>query len=109
MFDWSRLLTGVVCVLGVAVVLASVSYCEWLAKTAGGGRYEAFRHPTRRVFLALGAFLIAFGATLARAGPGWQQALWLVVTALFAREIMRAVRARRVGRPEGRTAASLSA
>jgi hypothetical protein len=89
MVDWLGVATNSLWILGLALVLAVLSYADWSAHTA---------HQRRRVVLGRAAFRMALWSGLTLFGVGvalsggrwWERALWGVLAVMAAVEVWRA-------------------
>lgn len=78
-------------ILGLAVLLAALSWAHWVASTEKARYRTVLGRPRARRALALGFFL--FCAGLAATGRAWwERALWGVLAAAFAVQAWRVKR-----------------
>lgn len=74
-------------VLGLAVVLAALSWANWAAKTAGTRLRHVLARPPIRRALDFGLALFCAGLA-ATADPWWQQALWAALSVAWIVQIL---------------------
>ena len=83
MIDWEQVATNGLWVLGVSVVLAVLSYHDWMRRTTVGGRSNVFTQSSFQVCWALGMFLTSTGWALSQSIRWWDELLFLVLGAFF--------------------------
>jgi hypothetical protein len=81
MIDWWMVATNGLWILGLTLVLATVSYHHWLASETGSRRRDLFSASSFQVPWTLGLFLGCTGWALAQAPQWWQKTLWFVLAA----------------------------
>lgn len=65
-------------ILGLALLLADLSFFSWLARQEGTSLRQQFNQPQFLKFFWLGLFLVALGLA-GTSDPLWEQALWLLL------------------------------
>ena len=83
MIDWSTLAFNGLWILGLALLVATYSYHDWLAAERGRRRREMFRERSFRGPWTTGLFLTCAGCALARIGPWWGRTFWFALAAWF--------------------------
>lgn len=82
MIDLPSIAANSLWILGLAVVLAALSWANWEAKTARGRLRQALATPSIGRALDFGLALFCAGlAGVAR--PGWERALWGALAVLW--------------------------
>lgn len=85
MINWFSVIANSFWIVGLAVILAALSYTYWLAGNEGRPLRQELSRPPFLVFFLIGLLLI--GAGLALTGQGWWQvlpAVGLIVACLAA-------------------------
>ena len=75
MIDWLNVLFNLLWVLGLALILAALSYADWLAHVRGLRTRQLLGTPTFRFCLSAGLGLVSLGLLLL--SRGWlERLLW---------------------------------
>lgn len=87
MIDWWGVGTGALWISGLATLLATISYCDWLGAQKGQSLRSVMSEFVPALFLNLGLFLFCLGL-LATSSQwlervGWGIALLLIVAQMF--------------------------
>lgn len=91
MVSWVSVAINALWVVGLAVILGTLSYHDWLAREQGLPLRQAL---SRRGFVmtaAIGLVLVCLG--LAGAAGNWKRVVWLGLALFFAAQAWRAWRA----------------
>ena len=91
MVDWLGVATNSVWILGLALVLAVLSYADWSAHMTRQRLREVLGQAAFRVTLWSGLTLFCVGVALS-GGRWWERALWGVLAVMAAVEVWRARR-----------------
>jgi hypothetical protein len=81
MIDWWMVAANGLWILGLALLLAALSYHHWLAGETGWRRRDLFSACSFQVPWTSGLFLAFTGWALAQAPQWWEKTLWLVLAA----------------------------
>ena len=81
MIDWFYVFANTLWILGLAVILASLSLTHWLANLQGQSFRRALTEPRVRLVNAVGFVMFTMALTLL-VGPWWYKIGWIVVLAL---------------------------
>ena len=80
--------------LGLAILVAALSWAHWAAGVAGCGLRDAVRRPAVRRGIEIG--LVFFGAGMGATGRHWwEQGLWWLLAAVWVVQIWKGCLAKR--------------
>lgn len=83
MIDWPHVAFNALWIIGCALILAALSYANWLAHLRGVRTRQLLSAPTFQLPFSIGLGLISCG--LFWLSRGWlEHALWAILTLLFA-------------------------
>ena len=74
---------------GLAIVVASYGYHDWLARETKRRRRDLFRQRSWQVPWTAGMCLTSVGWGVSQASRGWESLIWLVPGGWFAWELIR--------------------
>jgi hypothetical protein len=98
MIDWMGLTTNGIWILGLAIIVATLSYADWLAmlrsRTSRARMRDVLGQAAFRIALWSGLTLFCVGVALA-GGRGWERILWGVLAVMSVVEVWQAGRALR--------------
>ncbi|MGQ9555898.1 MAG: hypothetical protein ACUVWR_17495 [Anaerolineae bacterium] len=83
MIDWLSLAFSALWILGLALVLATLSFANYQARQAGIRLRQALSTPSFSLPISLGLLLFCLGMSYGTQ-PLWQRLLWLLLAAAFA-------------------------
>jgi hypothetical protein len=75
MIDWLNVLYNALWILGLAVVLTTLSLAHWLAEERGGSFRQSLSEPSTRLAIAFGFILFAVGLSFI-VEPWWYKIGW---------------------------------
>lgn len=93
MIDWVFVLRNALWLLGLSIVLATLSYASWRAAGEGIGLRQALARPAYTAAIAVGLLLCCLGLAWG-ALRLWERGLWLALALAFAWQAIAAYRAR---------------
>ncbi len=92
MIDWLGVLTNGLWIVGLAALLATVSYYEYIASQQGKPRHIVFGAPRVVFYLSLAMTLFCLGVALS-GGRWWERIAWGILALLFAWQAWQKYRA----------------
>ena len=81
MIDWANLAANGLWILGLAVILATISYASWQASTSGEKLGACIGRPAYQVALSVGTLLFTAGLAAA-AGGLFTRIVWVILALL---------------------------
>ena len=75
MIDWSKLAINLLWMLGLAIILASLSHHRWQARWRGSSFREQLARPSWRITSSIGMALFCLSFTI-DAVQVWESLLW---------------------------------
>lgn len=100
MIDWVYVGTNSLWILGLSILLAALSYHDWLARETGQRRRALFRRLSWRLPLWTGMASFCIGVGLGRELSWWERIFWAALALSAVWQLARQLRSRR--RPPGR-------
>jgi len=95
MIDWYVVFSHSLWILGVSVVLAALSYHDWLRRELSRPLRQQLREPSFRLPSNAGFLLVALGFMLLPGSRWWARALWFLLAWSFGWSAWTAGRAMR--------------
>jgi len=93
MIDWWGVFRNSLWILGLSVILATLSYADWWAKEQKVRFRDAFSVPSFQGALSAGLALFCVGLSLC-SGRWWERGLWAVFALWFAYDAVASLRRR---------------
>lgn len=92
MIDWTNLGFNALWIVGLAIILAAVSYHAWLAGEASQRLRDALSLPSWKVPVSAGALLACVGFGLGLAERPWERVVWTVLSLVCAGQFAACIR-----------------
>lgn len=92
--DWWLVGSSALWITGLAVLLAALSYHDWLAHETGRRLRDQFKTRSWGIPFALGMTLFCTGLAAARDTPWWERALWSTLGLSFLWQLIAHFRSR---------------
>ena len=87
MIDWWSVAANALWIIGLAVLLATVSYSDWVASQKKSSLRAVLKEFTPALFMNLGLFLFCLGL-LATSHVWWEQVGWAIALLLILTQII---------------------
>lgn len=92
--NWMAVTFGALWTAGLALMLATFGYCEWLAAQSGRTRRELLSESSRQWVWWTAVLLVAAGFSYTLAERWWQTFIWVLLSIASAWQLLHTFRRR---------------